>query len=125
MPRRRRKMETLASQQHRQAELEKKRKIAVKVRCIQKEAEYLMRCGRYQSAVECLNQILNFLPKFDLAVKFPNDMPEQTQILFTTRAEAWLLMCKMENALNGFVPLCFYLVIWQVFLQKANCIIFC
>ena len=65
-----------------------------------------MRCGRDYNAIECLNQILNFLPKFDLDSKpvlgRSPVYPLQAQILLTTRAEAWLKLCKMENALKGF-----------------------
>ena len=72
-------------------------------RFIIKEAEYLMKCGRYINAIESLNQILDFLSKFDLGRRkeFGDNMTPQTQLLLTTRAEAWLRLCKMEYALQG------------------------
>ena len=92
-----------ASKQHRLAVAEKKHRIQVKVRVIQKEAEYLMKCGRYINAIESLNQILDFLSKFDLGRRkeFGDTMGPQTQLLLTTRAEAWLRLCKFEYALQG------------------------
>ena len=82
---------------------EKKQRIQVKVRVIQKEAEYLMKCGRSSNAIESLNQILDFLSKFESGRRkeFGGTMGLQTQLLLTTRAEAWLRLCKFEYSLQG------------------------
>ncbi len=80
----------------------KKKANEVTVRFIIKEAEYLMRCGRYQAAVQTVNRILSNLPSYGLEVNelFGEKMKTSTQLLLTTRAEAFLKSCKLNKALQ-------------------------
>ena len=62
----------------------RKQKNQVTVRFIIKEAQYLMKCGRYQQAVISINRVLKHLPRFGLDVNelLPREtMKPYTQVL--------------------------------------------
>ena len=47
-------------------EIKQAQKNEVIVRSIIKEAEYLMRCGRFHQAIASVNRVLNHLPQYGL-----------------------------------------------------------
>lgn len=61
---------------------EKKKQNEVAIRFIIKEAEYLMKCGRYTQAVTSVNRILHNLPHYGLEVNeiFGESMKPHTQV---------------------------------------------
>lgn len=62
---------------------EKRKENQVAIRFIIKEAEYLMKCGRYPQAVSSVNRILNNLPQYGLEINeiFGETMRPHTQVL--------------------------------------------
>ena len=65
-----------------QKQMEKMKKVNVAVRFLQTEAQYLMRCGKPNSAVVTVNRILNHLGVYDLKHQaiLGESMKEQTQV---------------------------------------------
>ena len=62
--------------------MKKQKAHEVTVRFIIKEAEYLMRCGRYTQAVTALNRVLHHLSAYGLATNevFGEKMKTHTQV---------------------------------------------
>ena len=59
---------------------EKRKQNKIVVRFIIKEAEYLMRCGRYTQSITTVNRVLNNLPAYGLEI---NEMFGETMKLHT------------------------------------------